>query len=247
MKTFKYDDQDYNIAPVTAKERQEAKSVYRRAFFKALEDGAFLQANALDVAKQCGLWSEKKDQELQELQIELEALLTKLEEGGYEFNEAVEDAVKAGEIRNKIFMINLTITDLLSHSAERQAETAEADYILWASLKKGKQKVYKTFDEFLTAKDDNDPLIYAAVSQDMNLSNEFYKELPENKFLIEYGRMSEDLEVLDEEGNPVVAEPEPEPEKKETKPFIGAPPKKEPPQEEPVEPEAVPEEPVEAS
>lgn len=228
MKTFKYDNEDYTLAPVTAKERQEAKKIYRRAFFAALEDGAFLQSNGLEIAMQHGIWSEKKDEELRELNLELDALLKKLEQGGYDFEEAVEDAIKAGEIRNKIFTINLTIADFLSHSAERHAENAESDYLLWSSLKKGKVKAYKTFDDFLTAKEEDDPLIHAAVSHDVGLAGSFYKELPENKFLIEYGRMTEDFEILDKEGNPVVTPAESQPEEKpEPKPFIGAPPKKE--------------------
>ena len=236
MKTFEYNGAKYTLGQVTAKERQDAKALYRRTFFKALEDGAFLQSATYEKAIEWGVWSDSKNQEFEALHLELDAVVKKLEEGGYDFNEAVEDAKRAGEIRNEILKTNMDISSVVGHSAERYAEDAEADYLLWASILQGKKKAFKTFDEFLEAKENDDPIIVLAITNSIGISADYYRELPENKFLIEFGVMNENLEFLDEDGNPIVEQVEVE--KPERKPFVNAPEKK-------TEPEAVEAEPEE--
>lgn len=238
---FEFEGKAYCVTHPSIEERQQAKIHYQKMFSVAIKNGAFLNSQILDVAKECGLWDQKKEQELNSIETELRAIIKRLDKGGYAFEEAVDDAVKAKELRSKIYSYNLLFADLASHSAERQAEMMEQDYLLFCTLKKdnGRNRVYKSFEEFLDKKDEDDLILYATLS--MGANNNAFKELPENQFLIEFNRMNDNLQLLDDEGNPIDLDGNPveideaKEEKVERKPFLdkkGKPIKKKEPKEE---------------
>ena len=201
MIDFECKGKKYKIADPTDKDLEEGEARRLKALTAAINNGCFLESQVYEQAEKLDIWNEDKAKELSSAQKEISALEQKLEAGGYDLNEAVEDAKKMSQLRNQIFSITMAVNNLLEYSADRYADLAEADFLLWKTLKddKGKQ-VFKTLAEFVTAKKQDDEIIRSALLARVNSDISFLLELPENKFLIKYGRMNENLEFLDENG-----------------------------------------------
>jgi hypothetical protein len=189
MKTVEFEvaGVKYKVDKLSAKERREADRYKRIVFREAMrEPGAWLQAQVSDIAKKTGVWSDETEARVEEIRKELLALETKLSKGGYELAEAKADAERMQQLRADYLEITMILGTLSSSSVEGQAESAEADYCMFLALKKDNGEKYcADFDDFLTKKEENDPVVLMATIQSSG-NLDFWQKLPENKFLNTY-------------------------------------------------------------
>ena len=101
-------------------------------------------------------------------------------------------------------------TNLDSHTAEGQADNARFNYLVSACVvyKDSKKKYFKDYEDYLNRSSEL-VAIYGAqklASMMYGLDSDFEKKLPENKFLIKYKLVNDNLEFVDSQGRLVDAE-----------------------------------------
>lgn len=203
--TFEHDGKTYTVRLPNSKERAEGERIYNRTYNSALKDGCPLEAEIMGMAREHGIWSDEKDQELSALSEELNQKAAVLDEGGIELDEAKEIALDMRKLRAKLMVLNFTLGELKGESANRKADDARINYFVsQCVLTEGGGKAFKSIDDFyLRQNEDLTQLATLYFSQVWYNYNEDTFSFPEESFLKEYG--------LDEE----VAPP-----KKEKKPFL---------------------------
>lgn len=230
---FKINDTEYFLKPLTAGQRAQSRSIYNRAFHQARKDGCYLRAKLIDEAKESGVWGEEKSKRVEEIEAEMAAINKTLDEGGVELDEAKKQALQMIMLRSEMVNMNMEFTIIDAHTAERQAESAQEDYEVSVMLHcVATGKPYCTSLDDFYAKD-YDEVIQAAITTknmgDHITNKEFLSELPEYKFLKEFGFMDDEFRLIGEESESDGAEAD---KPKERKPFLsnGKPvkPKKEP-------------------
>lgn len=219
MIDFKVDEKTYYLSEPKDADIAEAEVRRVKARNMAIANGSLIEAQVRAQAEEKGIWSNQKEAETEAVRKEINELLDKIDAGGYDFDEAVTDAKRVTELRAKILELVQPLNELLSYSAESQGQDAFDDYLMSKTiLNQNKRPVFSSYEKFIAAKVKNSQIIIGAILAKNNGNLDFFRELPENKFLIDYGRLDkEDLAYLDEDGNKeTVVE---EPEKVEFKPF----------------------------
>jgi hypothetical protein len=109
------------------------------------------------------------------------------------------------QIRQKRYELRELISEkikLEEMSAENLADNAKFDFLVaHCTFYEDGTRVYKTFDEYNNT--DANTLAFAAASMlakmMYNIDNDFEKQLPENKFLVKYKLVNDDLSLIDPE------------------------------------------------
>lgn len=210
MMNFEVEGKKYKLEKLTFPERRELQRQYNLIYQEELKNGdSWFMTDARQVAKQMGQWSDEKDAELELLRKQIIDLQNKLDEGGYELEEAKQDAEKLAELRNKMVEFQSPLFWFQNNSIEGKAQGVQSDYEIFLRLKNERGKRYcKSFDEYLNKRDEGDPVvnvafIYYSLGDDNPLD-----KLPENEFLREY--FPEEFEGKDKDL----------PKPKEKKPFL---------------------------
>lgn len=211
---FVVNDVTYKIKRPTATQRYEAQRIYNRTLNQAIADGCMVKEQVQKFAEERGIITPEKDAEIEALRKQIIDLEKQLDQGGVELEVAKEWALKLRELRADLLVKSLVLAQLLSNTAERQAEIARDEYIISVVIcNQHGVPVCKNFDDFLARRDD--PVIMAGEDKFLEVNNgisyDFVKDLPENKFLLEYGFMDDNFRMSDD------PEPEKPPEKK---PFL---------------------------
>lgn len=215
---FVVNDVEYTIKMPNAQQRQEAQRIYNRAFNEiAIKDGCMLRDQVESFARERGILTDERDAKIKELQSKMADIEDKLDLGGIELAEAKDLAIELQNLRGQLLLESASFAALMSNCAEKQAEAVRDDYLMSICIcRKPGTPVCKNIDDFLDKQDD--AVIQVGVNKfnEMwyGISSDFMKDFPENKFLIEYGFMNENFELLNEDGKL------PEKPKKEKQPFL---------------------------
>lgn len=216
----------YKVKKPNSVHKNQGRKIYLQAYNQAIAEPlkCMVKAEATNFAKVHGLWTPEKEAELAELNQKLDEGEKILAEGGIELSAAKNIALEMRENRTKLMWENISLSEIFSNTAERQGEFAETQYLMSVCIcQKNGMPAFKDLNDFLNRYDEE--FVQVGISKYNELmygSNaDYFKELPENKFLIEYGFMDQELNLLDENGNKVEI-PE---DKVERKPFLkdGAP------------------------
>lgn len=211
---FSVDGKTYELRTVAAGQRAEARSVYNRAFHRARKDGCFLRSQLLEEARKAGIWNEEKERELAKIEADMAAITKVLDEGGIELEAAKEKAMELIGLRSRMIQINMEYAAIDAHTAERQAEAAQEEFELSQTIFVDGKPYCSSLDDFYSK--ESDPVIIAAMAKRSmlanNLNEAFLAELPEYKFLQEFGFMDSDFRLIGESQG---EEPP-----KERKPFL---------------------------
>lgn len=197
-------DQEFLIKSPTLGDQREAQKVYNQAFSDAVKSGCIVRARMDDLLKEQGLWDDQKQQKLNTLQQQLMDNEKTLAKGGISIKTAKEVAINMKKIREEIRELISVRTNLDNHTAEGQADNARFNYLIASCLvyNTTKEKYFKNYEEYLARAAEPIAIKSAQVLANMlyGLDNDYEKKLPENKFLIKYKFVNDDLRFINKEG-----------------------------------------------
>lgn len=198
---------DFEIKATTVADQREAQKIYNQAFSDAVKSGSIVRARLDDLLQQQGLWDENKQKQFLTLQkqiLENEKILAK---GGIPLKKAKYIAIKIKNLRLELRDLIAVKTNLDSHTAEGQADNARFNYLVSACVvyKDTKKHYFKDYEDYLNRSSELVALLGAQklASIMYGLDGDFEKKLPENKFLIKYKLVNDNLDYVDDKGRPV--------------------------------------------
>lgn len=214
----------------TLPQEKKAREIYISKFNELRKSGNYVpRAKILDLMRDLGVWDDESDKTLEHARKRLNELLEPLDTGGISLSEMKERAEQAQEFRTKINLINIAIFKYQAEfSIEYNAEQARDDYLMCqcAYLEDGK-RVFESVEELYASEDQEkiNALYEAYNDYKYGTNEESFQNIPENKFLIDYGFLDKDFmnveseskefkPFLDDDGDPVVPSGEKAPAKK---------------------------------
>lgn len=211
------DDKSYIIKKPGRKEIERAKAEQNRTFKKYLESGDyFLREELYDILRKRGFWNDEKQKELEKLKEEIAKREKVFEEGGVELEEAKQKAFETRLLRMQLLTLTIKEREYDDHTVDAKADNAYFDALVAECVydEEG-NKIFSSYQDYEDNKDEEYASTCARALGNMLFDvDSFEKELPENKFLLEYEFVDEDLNIIDNEKEPQ------EEEEVEFKPFL---------------------------
>lgn len=188
-----------------------AQLEYDKCFKSALAGDAFLRPETDRILRERGLWDDEKEADFIALRERIAALELELDEGDMFIDEAKDVAIDIRRARLDIADLVAEKNYLDGNTAEAQAEQSRFNYLVsvcsvynkvWGDHKRG-DRVFKTLNEYLTNNTEQYARDLATQFATImyNVDSDFEKNLPENKFLAEYGFVRDDLRLVNEDGH----------------------------------------------
>lgn len=195
-------DVTFEIKALTVANQREAQKIYNQAFSDAVKSGSILRAKLGDLMKEQGLWDEKKEIEFKTIQQKIYDKEKQLAKGGISLKQAKNIAIEIKQLRLELRDLISDRTDLDTHTAEGQADNARFNYMVSCSVVyKDTQKPYfASYEDYLN-KSTSEVAINAAqklASSIYGLDSDYEKKLPENKFLLDYNFIDNNLNFIDD-------------------------------------------------
>lgn len=195
---------DYLVKNPEQKDFRSSQIAYSKAYRRALDGGAILKAKLLEYIKEQGIWSDAKEKTLQEKAEEVLKLEEKLKGGGMKLSEARQVALDLSKARAE-FREQISVKQ--SHdanSAEAQAENEKFNYLVTCCVLKPDGKRF--WDSVEKYDDDAmNPWVVEAASEVARiiygLDPDYDKQLEENKFLIKYKFVNQELKFINKDGH----------------------------------------------
>lgn len=197
-------DTVFEIKATSVNEQREAQKIYNQAFSDAVKSGSIVRARLDDLLKEQGLWDDKKELQFVTAQKQIANHDKLLSKGGISLKKAKSLALEIKKLREELRELISVKTSLDTHTAEGQADNARFNYLVSACVvyKDTKKPYFKGYDDYINRSTDPVALLGAQklASLMYGLDSDFEKKLPENKFLIKYKFVNENLELVDEKG-----------------------------------------------
>jgi hypothetical protein len=196
---------EFFIKEPSLHQQREGQKVYNQAFSDAVNSGSIVRARLDDLLKEQGLWDENKEAKFASLQTQINDNEQKLAKGGISLSEARNVALEIKKRREEMRNLISIKTNLDTHTAEGQADNARFNYLVSCCLvyNNNKNKPYfKSYEDYLNRSSDIIGVLGAQKLASMlyGLDSDFEKKLPENKFLIDYKFVNDDLRFIDKKG-----------------------------------------------
>ena len=184
--------------------QRDAQKVYNRAFSDAVNSGSIIRARLDEIMKEQGLWDDEKEQELFEVQSKINSGEKLLAAGGISLDKAKSIAIDMRNYRNQLRNLLSTKNNLDSNTAEGQADNARFNYLVSCCVvyKDTGKPYFKGYEDFINRASSNVAIngSYKLGNIVYGLSEDFEKDLPENKFLMSYGFANDSLALVDKKG-----------------------------------------------
>jgi len=207
---FKTKDKDGNEIELAIQSPSQADKIggdlaYNRAWRQAVEGGSILRAKVEQTLREQNIWNDNLEKEYRDLSKELRDNLKKLRGGRMKLSEGKKLALDIKTVRAKM-------QDLLSERNAADEVTAEAfgdrarfNYLLTSCVVYNKDgvKYFKNVDDYINRSDEQASLdaARAFAYKTYGLEKDFEKSLPENKFLIDYRLVDDNMRWIDKDGN----------------------------------------------
>lgn len=201
----KSDDAVYYVRKPGVKDYRDAQLVYNKAFRKALEGGAILKQKLNDFIIEQGLWDEKKETKYRALLEKIRDLEGIIGGGGISLKTAKEVAIDIRKNRNQLQELVSDRNSYEANSAEGQSDNEKFNYLITCCCLKGDKttRIWNTMEEY-----DNDATKPWAVECASKLASMLYgldpdyeKNLPENKFLLDYKFANKEYDLVNKDGH----------------------------------------------
>lgn len=197
-------DTEFEIKTTNVNDQREAQKIYNQAFSDAVKSGSIVRARLDDLLKEQGLWDDKKEIRFVTIQKQISNNDKALSKGGISLKKARGLALEIKKLRDELRELISVKTELDTHTAEGQADNARFNYLVSVCVvyKDTKKPYFKSYEDYLNRSSDIVGLYGAQklASLMYGLDSDFEKKLPENKFLIKYKFVNENLELVDEKG-----------------------------------------------
>ena len=187
----------------------EAQLYSAKIFNKAKDSGACLRSKLNDFLISEGVWSEDNQNKLVELNNEIAEKLNYLSTGKNKEGKKLklsEGKQFAIDIRNCRYDANQLLTRLRTNDAytiEGQAENARFDMLVaLCCFDEEGNKIFSSIEDYYDKREEQYAVDAASkvASIVYELNDDWEKELPENKFLLEYKFVDEKLRYIDRQG-----------------------------------------------
>ena len=204
-KTFKLDDKEYAVITPTAKVRRDSQIEHGKVFGQLLKAGELLTRAELDklIAKN-EIWSADLQKQYKELNTKVAENIAALEAGNMKLNKARELALTIADQRAKLSELTSEYKQYDDITMDAKAEEAAFDYLVSKCLVDNEtgEQVYKDIDDYIEHKDDTlASMGYINMMQlEYGSLGDIQKSLPENKFLIEWKFVNDDLRFINKDG-----------------------------------------------
>lgn len=193
---------------IEAQANMESSKVFAKLIKQKNEDGtaAFILRSQLnDYLAKAGIYS---DQDLEDLTTfsdrikELEDILSK---GGKKKSEGKAAAVELKKIRIAMYTLLVKQAEYDKNTVEHYAENARMDYLITKCITfEGGGAIFKNVEDY-----DTDEVMQRALAEPIkelaaivsSYDPDFEKNLPENKFLIKYGFINDNLRFVNKDGH----------------------------------------------
>ncbi len=188
----------------TQKHKQEAQKQYNLGFAQSIKAQAPLRAELDKLMKDRGIFDEETLKKREDLLHNIAKVERQLKTGGILLSEARELSLTLRKLRNELTAVAATQTILDSQTAESQAEGRRLEYLISVCIvynDTGKP-YYKDMEAYVDNSEDdvaNEGARRLALML-YGLDNDFEKSLPENKFLLDYGFVNDDLSLVNKDG-----------------------------------------------
>lgn len=198
-------DIELSVKTPSSLDQREGQKVYNRAFTDAIKTQSIVRAKMEDVLREQGLWDDNKQNELTNLQTQVSDKEKTLAKGGIRLKDAKSLALEIRDLRDKIRDLIGVRTTLDSNTAEGQADNARFNYLVSACVvyKNNEEKKYfNNLDDYLARVTDPAAIKGAQILANMiyGLDNDYEKNLPENKFLVKYKFVDDNLRFINNDG-----------------------------------------------
>jgi len=206
--TFKTKVQDkevtFLVKSPSLQNQREAQKVYNQAFSDAVKSGSIVRAKLDDLLTEQGLWDDTKQARFLAIQKEINDSEKKLAIGGISLNEAKNLAISMKRVREELRDLISVKTNLDTHTAEGQADNARFNYLVSCCVvyNDNKKSYFSNYEDYLNRASDPVGILGAQRLASMlyGLDGDFEKKLPENKFLLDYKFINDDLRYINKEG-----------------------------------------------
>ena len=197
-------EKEFEIKAVSLADQREAQKIYNQAFSDAVKSGSIVRARLDDLLKEQGLWDDNKQASFVALQKKIGENEKILSKGGISLKQAKNVAVNIKKLREEMRTLIAVKTELDSHTAEGQADNARFNFLVSACVvyKDTKQRYFKSYEDYMNRSSELVAILGAQKTAYImyGLDSNFEKNLPENKFLIKYKLVNEQLEYVDSQG-----------------------------------------------
>jgi len=208
MKTFEItkDDETIKLAvlPPTEKQLQDAEAKRINTISRLIKTGGkdlLSRVELEEFLRDNNIWSDKDEEKVQNLNEEIDELLSKLKKGGISVKEGRDICIYITEKRIEMLRTIAKRQSYDNATIESQAEQKRDEYLTYVcTVKEDDSELYwDSFDEFL--EDAGSEAYNGAVKRAMDyLAGEdetFEKRLPENRWLKKYGYLNDQLQYID--------------------------------------------------
>jgi hypothetical protein len=197
-------NEEFTIKSPSLADQREANKVYNQAFSDAVKSGCIVRARLDDLLKEQGLWDDTKQAKFNTLQQQILDAEKVLAKGGITLNMAKKTAIDLKLLRDDLRSLISVRTNLDNHTAEGQADNARFNYLISCCLvyNSSKEKYFKNYEDYLARASEPVAIKAAQVLANMlyGLDNDYEKKLPENKFLIKYKFVDNNLRLINKDG-----------------------------------------------
>jgi len=182
---------------------REAQKVYNAAFSAALSSGGLLRQRVGTYMREQGLWDDDKEAQQTALMEKLNALELKLQKGGIKLTRARKMAIDMRVVRNDLRELIAKKNELDITTAEGQAENARFNALVSRCLvyNESGEPVYSSMDDYLEHSSDEAAFMGAQTLASMlfQLDQNHEAGLPENKFLLHWKFVDEQLRLVNKD------------------------------------------------
>lgn len=204
FRIVKVGDDEIYIKDPTSDVREKAEFIKSKTFKNAVLNDVPTREKMLQILKDKGIWDEEKEAISKEKEIELERLLTGLDEGGFSLEEARKNAIRCAQLRAEILNSAAEKINMLTNTAHAYANNAEFNYIVskCAVYNSNRNKPYfKTYDDYLNKKDSFEANAIASKCSDVLFGLPDSDDTPEKAFLQEFGFVNDKMQFINADGH----------------------------------------------
>jgi len=188
-----------------SKKLAEAQKVYNKLFRDGLESGALLRQRLDGYMREQGIWSDEKEKQYNELTTKINENEKRLAGGGIKLSVAKDLAMEMRGDRIAFRNLISERNQMDGNTAEGQSDNARFNYLVSVCIldPDTRKPLFMDIDDYDSQA--AEPYIIEAAgelaSMMYNLSPDYEKKLPENKFLKRFQFVDEELRLINDDGH----------------------------------------------
>ena len=204
-KEIEFQGKKYLINKPTRLDNAEADIERSIVFQECLKRNLPLSANIAEELKKANIWDDAKQAKYEDLTSNLQFKIKKLNLGNMKLSEAKDLAIEISDLRMEVHKILADRNKYESNTADSHANNARFDVLVQRCCKdESGEPVWKTLQEY---REDSTDLSFhlsdALAGYIYDINDDYVRELPENKFLIKYKLVDQELNFINRQGHKV--------------------------------------------